>query len=81
MKRMLKIDSLPAPPAAAAKSFLLEQFYRCWQPQDTLPLEYLPPSPLRPLLDLSKAELVQLIEFYPFMMWLRLFAISLIRIN
>ena len=62
MKKLLKIDSLPDNLAPAMKTFLLGQFYRRWQPRDAIPVGYLPQSPLRPLLDLTKQELVQLIE-------------------
>ncbi len=63
LKKLLKYDNVPPPPSPTVKSFLLDQLFQRWQPNEALPLPYLPSSPLRVLLDMSKEELVQLIDF------------------
>lgn len=64
LKKLLKIKALvPADLASPFKTFLLNQFYRRWRPEEAFPLEYLAPSELTPLLEYSKAELMSLIDF------------------
>lgn len=61
LKAFLKIKSsqTPAPPV---KNFLLDHVFHKWNPQDILPRQYLPQSPLSYLLDLSKEQLVEIID-------------------
>lgn len=60
--KILKIPSSRTELTPNIKAFLIGQLYQQWQPQEAIPLEYLPPSSLDVLLDLSKAELVDLID-------------------
>lgn len=60
-----KLLDIPIPKTSlspASKAFLVQQLYNKWQPQDALPVEYLPQSQLAELLTLSKSELVVLID-------------------
>lgn len=63
LKHFLKIKQRSLSLAPSVKSFLLHQVYQKWNPQEAIPLAYLPSSPLQPLLQLSKQELVQLIDY------------------
>ena len=61
----LKIITLPegAPAfAPGVKNFLLGHFYATWKDKDVLPCALLPKSPLSPLLECTKAELVKIVD-------------------
>lgn len=60
--KLLKIPSSRTELSPKVKDFLIGQLYQQWQPQEALPSEYLPPSSLNSLLDLSKGDLVELID-------------------
>jgi len=62
LAKILKLDKIPAKLASPIKSFLLKQLFLKWQPTAT-PKEYLPQSTIAPLLELSKPQLVELIDF------------------
>jgi hypothetical protein len=62
LRSLLKLSKVPTILSPSIKAFLIGQLYRKWQPQEALPLQYLPPTQLSPLLSLSKAELVEAIE-------------------
>jgi len=63
LKKLLKINTFPAELSPPIKTFLLFYLFQKWQPTEAIPIQYLPPSPLTPLLDLSKNELVEIIDF------------------
>lgn len=63
LKHFLNLKHLPVSLAPSVKSFVLNQLYVQWRPQEALPLAYLPPSPLQALLQFSKHDLVELIDF------------------
>lgn len=52
-------NSLSSP----AKAFLIQQLFRQWKPSEAVPLDFLPKTPLRPLLDMPKKDMVQVIDF------------------
>lgn len=52
-------DRLSSP----VKTYLSGLFFQKWNPEQIFPPSYLPPSPLNPLLELSKSQLVELIDF------------------
>lgn len=60
--KILKIQPSKSNLAPHAKAFLLQRLYQAWKPEEALPPEYLPISPLSDLLALSKPELVDLID-------------------
>lgn len=62
LQQFLKIKKLPLL-SAVMKHFLIEQLYQKWQQHEILPIAYLPPSSLQILLELKKAELVELIDY------------------
>jgi hypothetical protein len=62
IKSLLKIKANSCPLTPNMRSFLIGQLYRQWNPENALPPEFLPPSPLDPLNSLSKNEIVDLIE-------------------
>lgn len=62
ISKLLKLPLSRAEITPNMKAFLIGQLYQQWQPREAIPLEYLPPSHLNPLLELSKAELVDLID-------------------
>jgi hypothetical protein len=47
------------------KNFLLSHLYEAWPDKEILPQDLLPPSQLSPLLDCSKSELVELVDYLP----------------
>lgn len=63
IKKLLKIENLPSQPTPVIKKFLRNEFMKQWQTKETIPLEYLPPSSLTPLLYFSKVQLEELIDF------------------
>lgn len=63
LKVLLKVDEMPSQLSQPMQTWLLDQLYRRWKPQATLPVKYLPMSPLQALLSLSKRQLVELIDF------------------
>lgn len=63
LRSFLKIKHSLAPLPLPIKNFLINQLFQKWNPKEILPRQYLPPSPLSPLLELSKANLVELIDF------------------
>lgn len=63
LQKVLKFDALPASVAPSVKRFLLDRFFHHWNLEGVLPLSFLPPSPLKPLLDMNKDELVLLIDY------------------
>jgi hypothetical protein len=62
LRSLLKLPKMPLSLSPQVKSFLIGQLYRKWQPEEALPIQYLPPSQLSPLLNLAKSELVDIIE-------------------
>lgn len=62
LQRLFKISIPPSPLTSNTRAFLLGFLYQEWQPNDALPPEYLPHSPLRDLFSLSKTELTDLID-------------------
>lgn len=62
LKSLLKIHSLPGHLSDAVKAFFIGQLYKKWQPHEAIPVQYLTPARLMPLLELSKAELVDVID-------------------
>jgi hypothetical protein len=62
ISKLLNIPSLKMQLSPNIKSFLINQLYQKWQPEEALPPELLPPSNLHELLELSKPELVDLID-------------------
>lgn len=63
LKKLLKIEGEPRSFAPSVRTFLLDQFFGRWQPKEVVPYQYLPPSPLNSLLEFSKTEMVELIDF------------------
>jgi hypothetical protein len=63
LRRALKVSTKHIELSLPAKSFFLKMFLDHWKQQDVLPPQYLPPTPLSPLLELNKVELVELIDF------------------
>lgn len=63
LKSYLKIATAPTSLAESVKRFLIYRLCHQWQLHAILPRQYLPPSELIPLLELSKGELVELIDF------------------
>lgn len=63
LKVLLKIKMPPSPLSPPVKTFLIDRLFHQWDPKDAIPRKYLPHSPLAYLLDLSKNELVELIEY------------------
>lgn len=61
--KTLHLGDTPKRIADPMKKFLLENLYQRWEQKEAIPLEYLPPTPLIALGQLSKAELVELIDF------------------
>lgn len=65
--RVAELLKLPAPSneplSPLMQSFLLQMFWKKWAEKPSLPKAYLPVTPLSSLLSLSKAELVDLIDF------------------
>lgn len=61
VKQLLKIDSAATPLSPKIKNFLLGRLYAQWQPEG-IPEEYLPTSNLGELFELTKSELVDLIN-------------------
>lgn len=59
--RILKIHNLPTVPTAAQR-FFINKLYLEWNPQDSLPCEYLPKSSLEVLLTFEKAHIVNIID-------------------
>lgn len=62
INKLLKIPPATVKLSPKMKNFLIDQLYLKWQPEGALPPEFLPISPLNELLDLSKAELVDVID-------------------
>lgn len=62
LKTYLKIKTSDSP-SPIFKNFLIHQLFQKWNPIDLLPHQYLPQTPLSFLLDLSKEQLVELIDF------------------
>lgn len=62
LKKLLNIKVPSSPLTPNMKAFLLGQLYQHWNPEDALPPEYLPQSLLEPLNELSKNELIDLID-------------------
>lgn len=64
---LTKLLNIPHPPNAkpspAIRKFLLSKFYSLWNPQEALPLDFLPKTPLSPLLEFSKKNLVEVCDF------------------
>lgn len=63
LKNYLKLPHIPRELNPKTKPFFLDTLYKKWNPQEAIPTAYLPTSTLSPLLELSKAELVDLIDF------------------
>ena len=63
IKRMKRLKMQRTVLSAVCHSFFLRRLYNKLDAVKVLPPEFLPPSPLRPLLDLNKQELVELIDF------------------
>lgn len=63
IQKILKLEPISAEITEPVKEFLIEQFYNYWKPQDAIPYQYLPETPLRALLELSKTQLVEVIDF------------------
>lgn len=62
IKKLLKIDEPETELTPNVKAFLLDQLYQQWNPEDAIPQEYLPHTPLEELFQLSKKELVDLVD-------------------
>lgn len=63
LRYLFKLKAQKNKPSVPFKTFLLNKLFEIWHPsKDTLPLAFLPPSPLTPLLKLSKNQLVELIN-------------------
>jgi hypothetical protein len=63
LKSVLKIKSIPKHLPIPTKTFLLHHLFCKWEhPKDLIPRQYLPKSPLSPLLDCSKSQIVDLID-------------------
>lgn len=62
IKKLLKIESPERQLTPNVKAFLLDQLYQQWNPEDAVPQEYLPHSTLEELFQLSKKELVDLVD-------------------
>ncbi|HEV8052474.1 MAG TPA: hypothetical protein VGP47_08265, partial [Parachlamydiaceae bacterium] len=62
IKKLLNIKVPPSRLTANMKAFLLGQLYQKWNPEDALPSQYLPQSLLEPLNELSKNELIEVID-------------------
>jgi len=62
LAKLLDFELSSSKLAVPVKKFLLDQFFHYWQPLDALPTNYLPVSKLSPLLSLSKADLVKVID-------------------
>lgn len=64
LQRSLKIPSFQGTLAPAIQEYVLNEFYQSWKPQEPFPIECLPTTSLSPLLNLSKNEIVELIDFF-----------------
>ncbi len=53
----------PASLSDPVKTFFIDHFYSLFEDTDHLPIDYLPNTPLKPLLDWNKEKLVQLGDF------------------
>lgn len=62
LKSALKLKSLPKKLPDSLKPFLLHQLFLKWCPKDIIPSQYLPNSPLSPLLQCTKSQIVDLID-------------------
>lgn len=62
IKKFLKMEGPNTYLTPNIKTFLLDQLYLQWNPEDALPREYLAHSTLDDLFQLSKKELVELID-------------------
>jgi hypothetical protein len=51
-----------APFSPSVKNFILGHFYATWKDKDILPCKLLPESPLSPLLNCTKSELVKIVD-------------------
>lgn len=63
LKKLLKVEASPNQLSSPAKSFLIDQFCRKWKPEWIVPVECIPATAFTTLLELSKAELVLLIDY------------------
>ena len=63
LKKLLKIPPFAGIIPDAIKTFLRGQLYLRWQPAEAVPPDFLLESPLKVLLSISKADLVELIDF------------------
>lgn len=63
LKKIMDISISPISLAQPVKSFLLFSLYQKFKDKDIIPLTYLPPSPLAPLIELNKPELLNVIDF------------------
>jgi hypothetical protein len=62
LSRLLNVTVPTVDLSPKFKTFLLKQVYNEWNPHEILPIAYMPASNLMPLLDLSKTELVTIID-------------------
>ena len=62
LRKLLKTPEFKGSLPASLKNLLLSQLYTLWNPLETLPPDYLPPSPLKELTLKSKPELLKIID-------------------
>jgi len=65
LTKRLHLDKVEHRYPESIKNFLLGHLYAAWPDKEILPQELLPPSQLAPLLQCTKAELVELIDYLP----------------
>ena len=63
LQEIFKHQQLTEPLAPPIKHFLLHLYFQHWKPEQIFTPDYLPHTPLSPLLNLSKNQVVELIDF------------------
>lgn len=63
LQEMLKRKGGLLPLKPSVKGFFLNELYQVWKPEEAIPISYLPSSSLSQLLELSKPELVNLVDY------------------
>lgn len=63
LQKLLRRPAFDARLSSPVKTYLTELFFQKWNPEQIFPPTYLPPSSLNPILELSKSQLVELIDF------------------
>ncbi len=62
LRKHLSIPTVSHPPIETLRNYWLHKLYMTWRPTEAIPIEYLEKSELDPLLQLSKGQIVKLID-------------------